>query len=182
MSSGSLFQLCTLLAIPFAFGSIFRRQPHALKVKPLNGTVLIVTSNHLTKRNTLTVTVDWLTRVYSCWNCVCHPCIASKRTSQMTEMHSGVCIGPLQPATCNNAPLGQNLHVFTTGRPTQSSLGMSRSKERIAWGLLRFKTDTTCTYNIITSLQCWCCGNVKIPTRQDTCTMQQCLAMSSCMS
>ena len=99
MSSGSLFQLCTLLAIPFAFGSIFRRQPHALKVKPLNGTVLIVTSNHLTKRNTLTVTVDWLTRVYSCWNCVCHPCIASKRTSQMTEMHSGVCIGPLQPAT-----------------------------------------------------------------------------------
>lgn len=97
-SSGSLLQLCALLAVPFTFGPIFRCQPHALKVKPLNGTVLVVTSNHLTKRNTLTITIDGLTRVYSCWNCICCPCIASKRSSQMINMHSGVCIAPLPPA------------------------------------------------------------------------------------
>ena len=96
MLSGSLLQLCALLAVPFAFGPIFRRQPHALKVKPLDGTVLVVTGNHLTKRNTLTVTIDWLTRVYSCRNGICYPCIA--RSSQMNKLHSRVCIAPLPPA------------------------------------------------------------------------------------
>ena len=98
MSSGSFLQLCALLAVPFAFGPIFRCQPHTLKVKPLNGTVLVVTSNHLTKRNMLTVTIDRLTRVYSCWNCICRPCIASKRLSQMIKMHSGACMAPMPPA------------------------------------------------------------------------------------
>ena len=105
MSSGSFLQLCALLAIPFAFGPIFRCQTHTLKVKPLDGTVLIVTSNHLTKRYTLTVTVDWLTRVYSCWNCICCPCIASKRSSELTKMYSGACIAPLQLA-----PVGQKMY------------------------------------------------------------------------
>ena len=55
-------------------------------------------------------------------------------------------------ATCNNAPFEPNLHVFLTGRPTQSPLGVSRRKERIARGLLQFKTDTTCT----TTFLCRC--------------------------
>ncbi len=130
MSSGSLSQLCALLAIPFAFRPIFRRQPHALKVKPLNGTVLVVTSNHLTKRNTLTVTVDRLTRVYSCWNGICCACIANKRSSQMTKMYSGVRIAPLQPATV--LLLGNTCMHSPRANFTPSSLGMSRTKECIA--------------------------------------------------
>lgn len=96
MSSGSLLQLSALLAIPLALWPIFRCQPHTLKVKPLNGAILVVTSNHLTKRHTLTVTVDRLTRVYSCRNGICYPCIA--RSSQMNKLHSRVCIAPLPPA------------------------------------------------------------------------------------
>ena len=161
--SGSLLQLCPLLAVPFAFGPIFRRQPHALKVKPLDGTVLVVTGNHLTKRNTLTVTIDWLTRVYSCWNGICCPCIASKRSSQMIKMHSGVCIAPLPPAAVF---LWSKTYIHLAQVDQHKALWVCQEASSALPGdCLRFKTDTTCTSNIIPSLQGWCCDEVKIQTQ-----------------
>ncbi len=161
MSSGSLLQLSALLAIPLALWPIFRCQPHTLKVKPLNGAILVVTSNHLTKRHTLTVTVDRLTRVYSCRNGICYPCIA--RSSQMNKLHSRVCIAPLPPAA---VLLWGKTYIHLAQVDQHKALWVCQEASSALPGdCLRLKTDTTCTNNIIMSLQGWCCDEVKIQTQ-----------------
>ena len=52
------------LAVPFPFWSVLRRQANTVKVEPFNAAVLIVTSNHLSKRNTLTIAIDWFIGVH----------------------------------------------------------------------------------------------------------------------
>lgn len=83
----SLAQLCALLAVPLALWPVFRCQPHTLKVKPLNSTVLIITSNHLSKRYALTVAVDRFAGIYCCWNACCHA-YSTNKSEKRTHSNS----------------------------------------------------------------------------------------------
>ena len=65
----SLAQLCTFSAVPFALWPILSCQAHTLEMKPLNGTVFIVTCDHLTKGDTLTVAIHWLIVFHWWWDC-----------------------------------------------------------------------------------------------------------------
>lgn len=70
----SLAQLCTFSAVPFALWPILSCQAHTIEMKPLNGTVFIVTCDHLTKGDTLTVAIHWLIVFHWWWDCWCHTC------------------------------------------------------------------------------------------------------------